>query len=399
MSKIDKHIQINILKNKYPLLFDDINLKSTNNDIYNCVKKIEDYNNKNTNYLKLKELDCNFKKDFDPNKYIINEPIILRGFYKNSIAYNKWNKDNLSEKFGKKKIQCESYNDYFSFLLNEVDNDKYLNMSEFLEKKDTEFLYIGEISINDFKKPSLYRDTHNPSIDIEPFDTVIFCGNPNAGSHTHIHLEPFDYILNQVIGTKTMYLFDLNDNIEQNLGISSPFNIHSRFIFDYNKFDTVNLRLIKHQKLKIYKVTLYPGDSIIIPPWWWHNGICNDFSLSITDKYERDPSFFYKYPYLFYNHTITTILKPKSMFKFLNYIHTNFLPIFDFDNIIESKKDRIYEQNVNTFCSIFYYILYISFFTIILFFILKNYNIRVPTYYLFFIIFFIDYFFIKNVGD
>lgn len=399
MSKIDKLIQIKTLQHKYPLLFDDINLKSTNDDIYNCLKKSEEYNNKNTNYLKLKELDCNLNKKFDPNKHIINEPIVLRGFCKNIIACNKWNKDNLSEKFGKHKVRVEHYNDYISFLLNEVDNDKRYNMSQFLEKKDKEFLYIGEISIDDFKKESLYKDIDNPSIDIEPYDSVVFCGNDNAGSHTHIHLEAYDYVLNQVIGTKTMYLFDFNDNIEQNLGISSPFNIHTRFIFDYNKFETVNLRLIKHQKLKIYKVTLYPGDSIVIPPWWWHNGICNGFSLSITDKYERDPSFYFKHPYLFYTHTITTLFKPKSMFKFLHYIDTQFFPIFNFDSIIETNKDKLYEQNVITFFSIFYYILYISFFTIILYFILNHYNIHMPTYYLFFIIFIIDYTFIKKIGD
>jgi len=399
MLKFDRDIQIKTLKNKYPSIFHDINLKSSDNDIHNCLKKNEEYNNKNTNYLKLKELDCNLNKNFDPNKYIINEPVILRGFYKNTIAYNKWNKDNLSEKFGKNKVRIESYNDYTSFILNEVDNDKLYNMSQFIEKKDKEFLYIGEISISDFKKETLYRDIDNPSVNIEPYDSVIFCGNHNSGSHTHIHLEPFDYILNQVIGTKTMYLFDLNDNVDQNLGISSPFNVHSRFIFDYNTFNTVNLRLIKHQKLKIYKVTLNPGDSIIIPPWWWHNGICNEFSLSITDKYERDPSFFYKYPYLFYNHIITILLKPKAIFKFLNLLDTQVVPIFDFDNIIESNKDRLYEQRITTFFSIFFYILYISLFVIILYFILNYYNIHIHTYYLFLIILIIDYNFIKSASD
>ena len=41
MSKIDKLIQIKTLQHKYPLLFDDINKKSSNNDIYNCLKKMK----------------------------------------------------------------------------------------------------------------------------------------------------------------------------------------------------------------------------------------------------------------------------------------------------------------------------------------------------------------------
>ena len=234
--KFSKQHQINILRNNYPLLFKHINFNSTDTDINNCVKKQEEYNNKNAKYLNLKEVDCNLNKKFNPFEYTINEPIILRGFYKDTIAFNKWNKDNLPQKFGKNKIKTEYYLNYLSLINHEVDCVKKYNMSQFLEKMNKEYLYIGETSIDHFKKNSLYDDLDNPRIKInDTFDTVVFCGNKNTGSHTHIHLQAYDYILNQVIGTKTMYLFDLNDNIDQNIGLSSPFNNSTRFIFDYKQ--------------------------------------------------------------------------------------------------------------------------------------------------------------------
>lgn len=389
--KFFKQKMLNKLKKTYSPIFDDINLKSTNNDWINSINNFDEFNNKTTNYLKFKELDCNLNKKFDPSQHTINEPIILRGFYKDTHAFNKWNKDNLADKFGKHKTTVEFYQGYIDFFNNDVSIEKKYNISQFLEKmdKETELLYIGEQSLSDFKKNSLYRDNDNPRIQNKPYDSVIFLGNRNAGSHTHLHLAPLDYILNQVIGTKTMYFFELNDNIDQNIGISSPFNQHRKFIFDYNKFESFNLRFINHQKLKIYKVQLYPGDSIFIPPWWWHNAVCNDFSLSITDKYDRDNnSFFYKYPNLFYNEFVLRVLKPDVAQEVLLYINDNVLPIYSVDN---SKSNKLYEQYLITIFTILIYILYLSFFTFILYIILKYQNIHIPIHYLIPLTFFLDY--------
>ena len=49
--------------------------------------------------------------------------------------------------------------------------------------------------------------------------------------------------------------------------------------------------------MKIYKVLLYPGDSLLIPPWVWHATEGHDINLSITEIYHRtDLSYLWNYP-------------------------------------------------------------------------------------------------------
>ena len=56
---------------------------------------------------------------------------------------------------------------------------------------------------------------------------------------------------------------------------------------------------MSHKGKKIYKVLLRPGDSLCIPPWWWHAVEGSGFSCSITKVFKReDNKYFYKHPYL-----------------------------------------------------------------------------------------------------
>ena len=54
-----------------------------------------------------------------------------------------------------------------------------------------------------------------------------------------------------------------------------------------------------HSKMKIYKVELEEGDSLMIPPWWWHAVEGIGLNCSITKTYERsDYSYVYDKPNL-----------------------------------------------------------------------------------------------------
>ena len=114
---------------------------------------------------------------------------------------------------------------------------------------------------------------------------MIFFGN-NGKSGVHLHTG-HDYVLNQISGTKTVYMFDYRDNNMEFHGLFS----------DRSNFTKSNFFTMDKTNMKIYKALLEEGDSLMIPPWWWHNAISNGFSCSITKKYKRDDmSYIFKYP-------------------------------------------------------------------------------------------------------
>ena len=118
-------------------------------------------------------------------------------------------------------------------------------------------------------------------------DTLIFFGK-NSRSGCHVHGQE-DYILNQIYGSKTVYMFDYYDN----------FIFTNNFFGKQANFLCENIFNKDHSKMKIYKVVLNEGDSLTIPPWWWHATEGNDVSCSITKIYLRDDcSYLNTKPYL-----------------------------------------------------------------------------------------------------
>ena len=357
------------LQTKYPQ-FIGLTKNSKNSDWVKCLRKHQEYNDKNSNYLKLKEINCNVNKTFDPLKKDIYEPIVLRGFYKDTNAFKKWNLNTLPSIFGNNKTTIECYYNYIHFMNASVNYTKKYNMKEFIDSFKKELIYMGEQSIYNFDSKQLNKDIYNQRLTTEPMDSVIFMGY-NANSHTHIHSGGNrTYILNQVIGTKTMFFFDLNDNIEHGFGISSPF-IDSTFIHDYNNKNSVrdmglHIQHLDHKNLTLYKVTLYPGDSIAIPPWWWHNATCDGISLSITDKIDRNHyNQIYKYPILLYHDLVSNYLRPALVEKYI---------------------PKSYKHNIKFICICLYLInillIYIPFYLICKYY---NTDIYLNKYFIFFI--------------
>ena len=251
--------------------------------------------NDDVKYLKIDEIE--YKNNKNINFYDFKKPLIIRGLCKDIPAVNKWNKENLSETFGENKVPVEFFNNEDEFKYSLVDSIKEYSMKEFIQNISNEYLYMGEINLKEFNRSNLFKDVMNPIIDRKSSNSVLFLGN-NAGSQTHIHIKD-DYILNQIFGEKTLYLFDYNDNINNGIIPGNPFTPDRRFVVLSDEYwqQTFNLNNMDHSKLKLYKVVLKPGDSLFIPPWWWHNAISNGLSCSITKKYKRnDMSYIFKYP-------------------------------------------------------------------------------------------------------
>jgi hypothetical protein len=136
----------------------------------------------------------------------------------------------------------------------------------------------------------LMKVLHNPNTEYREIDSfLLFLGN-NHKTELHLHIND-DYILNQLFGSKTIYIFENYDNA--NIRKNSFLNLtKSNFaVDDFFEMD--------HSKMKIYKTTLHPGDSLIIPPWYWHATHGHGINMSITQTFSRrDESYIWKNPNL-----------------------------------------------------------------------------------------------------
>lgn len=335
-------------------------------EVHNIINEFKNLN-QNVNYLSIKDIDFNNNRDFDFSNF--QEPVVIRGLCKNTFAYQNWNIDNIHHFFGNKKVRVENFSSEMDHFNCEVDRMLYYNMHDFIKKIDKKRLYMGEIELSDFNQPKLYDQVNNPFIKRSSWSSVIFFGK-NSGSSMHTHVAN-DYILNQIFGEKTIFLFDFYDNYNQGLSFGNPCNPkHEIFLFDNNKNKPCNFRCINHKNLKVYKVVLKPGDSLLIPPWWWHNAYSDDFSCSITKKYHRhDKSYLFKYPMLlfyefccFIDHSfIMNIFSP----DFYQYFSYYFIILIIFS------------------LSIIYYAFKISVLSLILQNIFHHINFNISFYYIF----------------
>jgi len=161
-----------------------------------------------------------------------------------------------------KNYENKNFNIIHEKIINDEKPYHYLAEVDLLETKGVPEEFLGNFELEIDK----YRE--NDGI-------LIFFGN-NGKSGCHLHTS-HDYILNQIIGEKVVYMFDYYDNkIEFDSILSSKPNFTKENFFDMD-----------HRKMKIYKIELEEGDSLFIPPWWFHAVEGKEINCSITKTYDR----------------------------------------------------------------------------------------------------------------
>jgi len=229
-------------------------------------------------------------------------PIVIRGFYKPRALTVGF--EGVTRMFGKTKLPVELYDplDTSSYIGPvEFDEMSIPNLLEHWDKKRSPSIYCAEVDLLEpgilqNNKYLLHKTLQNPNLDSRKvMSLLLYLGN-NHASGLHLH-GCDDYILNQLYGSKTVYIFDNyeNPNINKN-----------RFFHVYKtNFATDDFFKMDHSKMKIYKVTLQPGDSLLIPPWYWHATQGHGINTSITQKFKRkDTSYLLKNPNLIFDYFV-----------------------------------------------------------------------------------------------
>jgi len=234
-----------------------------------------------------------------PDKYNFNKPCIIRGGCKDMEIFNIENKIELiSNIFDDWEILVELYNeqkDMQNTIVSFRDFKKFKEIYEQVIKEIYPFPYIADYNLKDNYLPKIIYGKINNLFKynfdknrISNEEKMFFGKNTHSGCHLHLK---DDYILNQIIGTKTIYLFDFYDNYN--------YITFEYFNSEHINFIKENIFSMNHDNLKLYKVELNEGDSLTIPPWWWHSVKGNDLTLSITKTYFRtDFLYLCRYPYI-----------------------------------------------------------------------------------------------------
>ena len=228
----------------------------------------------------------------------IDKPIIIRDFFKNTKAYNSWTQQNIKEKFGKTELETSSYYDNTSIWTNDKTKTTMAEFINYLKENEKSELYLAEVDltelhINNELNSKVILDIYNPNYKQDDnflFDALYFGKNPYTNIHMHIK---DNYILNQVFGKKTVYFCDYYENNIETWSVWDVILDKYKYGLGYGKIYNENNEIISfhemdHSKMNnIYKVDLNPGDSVLIPPWWWHATKGYNINCSITKVYSR----------------------------------------------------------------------------------------------------------------
>ncbi len=260
-------------------------------------------------YLKINEFD---NIDDIPDYFDFQYPYVIRGGCKSMKIFSIEHKlQFFLTHFKNVKCRTELYNSISEMENNEtlgITINPFIETYDYIINKKKPYHFIADFDIKDEESDVNAQVLSYFNLDMDKKrdnkNILLFLGN-DSRSGAHIHLIN-DYVLNQIYGKKTIYMFDYNDNPLETDGI---FSQNTNFLKD-------NIFQLDHSKLKIYKVELNEGDILTIPPWWWHAAKGTDLSLSITKTYLRND-----YRYVITKPYILSVIITEFIVNIYNYLY------------------------------------------------------------------------------
>ena len=244
-----------------------------------------------------------------------NSAFLIKKGCQNMNAVNTWNIDYLIKNFKNCSFPVEKYKNYNDFSKTNVIKKVNVPFNKIVDKiKGTNpYYYLAEQNLLDYKdkiNQKLITDVVHYHDSQRKYEQCLIFFGYNSRSGCHIHGSE-DYILNQIFGKKIVYLFDYDDNPTLKFGKNG------------SNFTEKNFYDLDHSKYKIYKVELEPGDSLLIPPWFFHAVEGVGYSCSITKTYQRtDRNYLYQIKY--------KILKNILKLGYYNQVQSEQIKFFKF---------------------------------------------------------------------
>ena len=252
-------------------------------------------------------------------------PVLIKGYLKNTNAVNDWDKDYLKNIIGDFKINILNKNEKLK-----IENCKF---NDFINNIETENIYINNnhtilsnfpVLFNDIKtKFNLLIDTLDTNLrNIHIANLFIGYNKKDGLTGSNMHCGGSGNFFCMIKGTKRWTLVDPKYSCILK-GRAAKSGIHAQTLFDMPDTDlSIYPEILEY--LPRYDIILEPGDILWNAPWWWHrieNGDGFNIGLAIRNnkvtKLNLQNNLTYTlsgYTYLFYN-TILIGLYEKIMLK------------------------------------------------------------------------------------
>lgn len=244
-------------------------------------------------YLSLDTVQNNIEDVPDCMRF--SKPHLVKGGCKNMKLLSLENPlQYMSDSLGELPIDAEIYERKEDMEDSRIHHKEWMPFHEIgdrVVRDEPPYCYLADVNLVEHKENLGFGFMSHFGLEFDrkrdTVGTLLFVGN-NSRSGCHIHYGN-DYVLNQIVGKKVVYMFDYYDN---DVDFQSLFSSASNFTRD-------NFFRMDHSKMKIYKVELEEGDSLTIPPWWFHAVQGLGVSCSVTKTYKRNDWFFLDKPQLF----------------------------------------------------------------------------------------------------
>lgn len=231
-----------------------------------------------------------------PDCMRFSKPHLVKGGCKNMKLLHLENPlQYMSDSLGELPIDAEIYERKEDMGHSKIHHKEWMPFREICDRvirDEPPYCYLADVNLVEHKENLGFGFMSQFGLEFDrkrdSVGTLLFVGN-NSRSGCHIH-SGNDYVLNQIVGRKVVYMFDYYDNDVEFRGL---FSSGSNFTRD-------NFFRMDHSKMKIYKVELEEGDSLTIPPWWFHAVQGVGLSCSVTKTYQRDDWFFLDKHYLLF---------------------------------------------------------------------------------------------------
>jgi hypothetical protein len=209
-----------------------------------------------------------------------NAPFVVRGGCKPFAACNSWTEKYLEERL---KLDESANVEYYldKTLQHHLDIkslDDFFTIQSDL--KTNEAIYLRDFTIKD---DQLRSDStpHLPNL----LEQSIYLGDGYSSFHWHSTCH--NAILNQVHGEKTLFFIAPVHYLPSQAYFSEFIQeLPNDFNEKLQGCSSLNCT-IDGKQIQLIKVTLQKGDSVFIPPHYWHNASGTSDSVSILHKHKR----------------------------------------------------------------------------------------------------------------
>ena len=209
-------------------------------------------------------------------------PVVIKGFIKNSKAFNNWSPDYLKELY-KSKMVTLSYNakGVYNYHRNEVAAVK-ISFEEAVEhiKKNNSY-YIAQSSIRENYSELLEDLGDIPWIQDSDNSKSINLWFGGANCLSPLHYDNMHNFLSQVVGSKKLMLYPPAD---------------SEYLYPSIRENYTHVSLVDKEHLGDFprfkeahpiELILEPGDILYLPMYWWHEVLSMDTSISVNYWWNR----------------------------------------------------------------------------------------------------------------